>query len=78
MPYYNRDTKRDHNFDNHPFASALGGTCIRKIGWARSPRSGHEKTCEVFVAFPLKLERAADSFADMLPIMSPSQNFLEW
>ena len=19
MPYYNRDPKRDHNFDNHPF-----------------------------------------------------------
>ena len=19
MPYYNRDPKRDHNFDNHPY-----------------------------------------------------------
>ena len=22
VPYYNRDPKRDHNFDNHPHASA--------------------------------------------------------
>ena len=21
MPYYNRDPKRDHNFDNHPYGS---------------------------------------------------------
>ena len=24
MPYYNRDPKRDHNFDNHPYVGFYG------------------------------------------------------
>ena len=24
MPYYNRDPKRDHDFDNHPYCSGVG------------------------------------------------------
>ena len=24
MPYYTRDPKRDHNFDNHPYEAELG------------------------------------------------------
>ena len=24
MPYYNRDPKRDHNFDNHPYRHCTG------------------------------------------------------
>ena len=29
MPYYSRDPKRDHSFDNHPFRIVIGGTVIR-------------------------------------------------
>ena len=25
VPYYNRDPKRDHNFDNHPYEGQLFG-----------------------------------------------------
>ena len=32
MPYYNRDPKRDHNFDNHPFEVHLGSGIMR-CGW---------------------------------------------
>ena len=24
MPYYNRDPKKDHNFDSHPYGSTTG------------------------------------------------------
>ena len=29
MPYYNRDPKRDHNFDNHPYEQKprIAGVC---------------------------------------------------
>ena len=27
MPYYNKDPKRDHNFDNHTYAILLLGPC---------------------------------------------------
>ena len=29
MPYYNRDPKRDHNFDNHPYRDSRFRACIR-------------------------------------------------
>ena len=29
MPYYYRDPKRDHNFDNHPYALELGFRRLR-------------------------------------------------
>ena len=32
MPYYNRDPKGDHNFDNHPYVSV----CYDKIVWCVS------------------------------------------
>ena len=25
MPYYNKDPKRDHNFDNHPYGFGVKG-----------------------------------------------------
>ena len=28
MPYYNRDPKRDHNFDNHPCVAGVPGRQI--------------------------------------------------
>ena len=40
MPYYNRDGKRDHNFDNHPydsyagFASNKSGSGAQHIGFS--------------------------------------------
>ena len=41
MPYYNRDPKRDHNFDNHPYVSLwvrkwelqLGGVRVQSRLW---------------------------------------------
>ena len=37
MPYYNRDPKRDHNFDNHPweFHGILFGTSLWQF-WRES------------------------------------------
>ena len=29
MPYYNRDPKKDHNFDNHPCGCLKAEACIR-------------------------------------------------
>ena len=37
MPYYNRDPKRDDNFDNHPMCSGFG-VCRSK--WRSGPRLG--------------------------------------
>ena len=34
MPYYNRDPKRDHNFDNHPFGIERGHFSCRLNGLA--------------------------------------------
>ena len=31
MPYYSRDPKRDHNFDNHPYARMLSNARISKL-----------------------------------------------
>ena len=41
MPYYNRDPKRDHNFDNHPSCVV---TKVRKVGLGflrGDPKPGH-------------------------------------
>ena len=32
MPYYTKDPKRDHNFDNHPYAIVYLCVCILGIG----------------------------------------------
>ena len=38
MPYYSRDPKRDHNFDNHPYNRALGPNYYNVNGiWALKP-----------------------------------------
>ena len=33
MPYYNRDPKRDHNFDNHPYKEIIIKN-PKKVGYA--------------------------------------------
>ena len=34
MPYYNKDPKRDHNFDNHPYSGASGGCGSSEKGFS--------------------------------------------
>ena len=42
VPHYNRDPRRDHNFDNHPYASQKGERIRKVIG-----RAGFDLKCHL-------------------------------
>ena len=58
MPYYNRGSKRDHNFDNHPYREPVHGiyenTIVREEPYSKAQRSkGKLQTC----SYPRHCER---------------------
>ena len=57
MPYYNRDPKRDHNFDNHPYVGWMRGLCVSELGsWSCkvgevAVLEASERCCKAFIKY---------------------------
>ena len=58
MPYYNRDPKRDHNFDNHPYDQEQPETAVHlQLSYSVAPG-----------AWPTSTAKAQKGFGDVLGI----------